>query len=90
MQSQFTPKIQWKRRPSSAQNNESGLELYVWEREQEGWKHYTRSRLRRNDKILKGNFGRSSYGFSTMQACLKAGYEYLEVSKEDKKKGDEL
>lgn len=75
--------MQWRRTRS-----DGGLDLYV--NDGKGFKHYTQSVMRQPDRILSGKYGKSSYGFTTMQACLKAGYEYLDVSEEDKKKGDEL
>lgn len=64
--------MQWRRTRS-----DGGLDLYV---EEAGtWKHYTQSILRQPDLRMKG----ASEGYTTMQACLKAGYKYLEVSKDD-------
>lgn len=60
-------KIQWRRK-------EKGLELYV---EEDGkWKHYSASRIKQPDL---GEIG-ASRGFTTMQAALKAGYQYLDVN----------
>lgn len=60
-------KIQWRR------SKEGGLELFV---EEEGkWKHYSQSKIKQPDLNLPG----ASRGFTTMQAALKAGYQYLDV-----------
>ena len=60
-------KIQWRR------DKQGSLELYL---EEDGmWKHYTQSKIKQPDIKLSG----ASRGYTTMQAALKAGYQYLDV-----------
>lgn len=61
-------KIQWRRK-----GEQGGLELFV---EEDGvWNHYSTSKIKQPDLTLPG----ASRGFTTMQAALKAGYQYLDV-----------
>ena len=59
--------MQWRR------SKAGGLELYL---EEDGkWKHYSQSVIKQPDIQMKG----ASRGFTTMQAGLKAGYQYLDM-----------
>lgn len=59
--------MQWRRAKNGS------LELYV---EEDGkWKHYSQSVLKKPELPEKT----ASRGFPTMQACLKAGYQYLDM-----------
>ncbi len=60
-------KLQWRR------SKEGNLELYL---EEDGvWKHYSNSKLVKPDLKMEG----ASRGFTTMQAALKAGYQFLDL-----------